>query len=108
MTKKYDDYRAHGALQGSCVLCEKVPLHKFVHWKIISNDFPYDLIAEVHEMIVPIRHSIEEGLTQEERDEFFEIKQGYLQKYGYIIEATRTVKSIPEHFHLHLIIEKAS
>lgn len=104
--KRYKDYRAHRAANETCPLCTKPPLHAFIFWKIIPNDFPYDLIAETHHMIIPLRHVVEEKLTEDERSEFLSIKQSHLQDYTYIIEATRNVKSIPEHFHLHLIIGK--
>jgi len=103
MNRKYKEYQESGGLSGACVLCEREPIEVFMYWKIIQNEFPYDTIAEIHEMIVPLRHVTESYLTQEEQDEFKIIKESRLQQYNYIMEATMKRKSIPAHFHLHLI-----
>lgn len=104
-----DAYKAHlasGVLERSCVLCDREPIVAFNHWKIIVNNFPYDLIAEVHHMIVPLRHVTEKDLSPEEWEEYKQIKAEKLQDYEYIIEASNRQKSIPNHFHLHLIESK--
>lgn len=87
-----------------CALCVKPVLTAFTYWKIIPNDFPYDVIAERHDMLVPIRHVTELELTPEEREEFLAIKNSDAQEYDYLIEGTYKIKSIPEHFHIHLVI----
>lgn len=99
----YSAFKATGALENFCPLCEKPPLQEFKFWKIILNDFPYDLVASKHDMVVPLRHTTEHELTAEEREELYEIKYGSLQEYDIIVEATHRNKSIPEHFHLHLV-----
>ena len=106
MIAKYEEHKASGAMDHECVLCTAEPLETFTYWKIIQNDFPYDRIAETHHMIVPRRHCIELDLTNEEKIEFSRIKKDVLDRYNYIIEPTNTLKSIPNHFHLHLIIRK--
>ena len=104
--KKYRKYRATGVLERGCPLCSKIAVETFRHWKIVRNDFPYDLIAKEHDMIVPLRHVKEEGLTAHELKEYGVIKKDHLQKYDYIIEPHEDAKSISKHFHLHLIIGK--
>ena len=90
-----------------CPLCERESIHKFKYSKIIQNNFPYDKIAKIHHMIVPFRHVTENELTGDELVEFNEIKQKYLYpEYEYLIESSMKKKSIPEHFHLHLIVSK--
>lgn len=106
LSKKYKDFRANNSFDAACALCAKVAIQTFNHWKIISNDFPYDRIADVHEMIVPLRHVKDSELTPEEIEEYKKIKEERLQEYDYILEATHKTKSIPGHFHLHLIIGK--
>lgn len=105
-TEKYQAYKAAGGLASGCRLCEKEPIKVFTYWKVIPNDFPYDVVASTHRMLVPLRHTAETELTQEEADEFKTIKAGYVQEYDYLIEATEKQKSIPQHFHLHLIVGK--
>ena len=81
----------------------------FTLWKIIPNDFPYDRIAKKHHMIVPLRHVQEKDLSTEERAELQEIKgRGFDDDtYEYIIEAAQKIKSVPGHFHLHLVVTTA-
>ena len=96
-----------GLLQGSCVLCSKPSLEAFIHWKILPNDYPYDEIAEVHHMIVPVRHVTEQNLTSEEREELEKIREEYIHpNYDYILEGTQKTKTVPAHYHLHLIVIK--
>lgn len=105
--EQYKKLIASGYLNGGCKLCEAPALREFSHWKIVENKFPYDRIARVHDMVLPKRHVEEDELSQEEKDEYRTIKEDYIeQTYEYLIEATSKQKSIPEHFHLHLIIPK--
>src|SRR3989344_1004131 len=92
-------------LKKGCPLCLKTPEQTFTHWKIVTNDFPYDKIAKTHHMITPLRHVSEQELSDDEKKELQDIKGGYLNThYEYIIEPTHKKKSIPAHFHLHLIV----
>ena len=105
--EKYRDYLKNEQPGGPCSLCEKEGLRSFKFWKITENSFPYDLIAKTHHMIVPLRHIPETGLHEKEIQELNEIKQGFINtEYDYIIEATPKNKSIPGHYHLHLIVGK--
>lgn len=98
---------ARGDMAKRCVLCPKTPIKQFVHWKIIENDFPYDRIAARHHMIIPIRHVAGDGLSAEELRELEDIKRAYINDaYDYILEAVPRIKSIPAHFHLHLITQR--
>ena len=90
-----------------CVMCERVPIESFAQWKVIKNHFPYDLIAETHDMIVPLRHVVEAELNDDEKAELLKIKSGHLDRYEYVVEAMNFRKSMPEHFHLHLIVAKS-
>ncbi len=105
--KIYTDYLQNNRHPDMCELCSSEPVKEFLFWKIIQNDFPYDRIAKVHHMIVPKRHVSETQLNSEEMAEIGNIKKDYINNnYQYIIEATQKNKSVPEHFHLHLIIAK--
>jgi diadenosine tetraphosphate (Ap4A) HIT family hydrolase len=106
--KRYQEYRDAGCLEeNGCVLCVAESLADFKHWRIIPNRFPYDLVAKEHHMLIPNRHVIEHELTDEERKELLTLKHEHLEKYDYFIEANDGKKSIPEHFHLHLIVGKS-
>lgn len=89
-------------MERECAICKGVAVESFTYWKIMANDFPYDKIAQRHDMIVPLRHTA--TVTPEEIQELEEIKKSYLDShYNYIMEATHPTKSIPGHYHLHLV-----
>ncbi len=52
----YRKYRENNPIDGKCVLCAIPSIRDFKYWRIVKNDFPYDLISETHDMILPIRH----------------------------------------------------
>ncbi|MDR3519486.1 MAG: hypothetical protein P4L63_01185 [Candidatus Pacebacteria bacterium] len=108
--KTYDKYmrmRANGLLDHGCRLCQIKPIKKFKYWKIINNEYPWDLIAKINHILVSKRHTTYEKLNQAERKEFDFIKASYLEKnYGHMVETTNKRKSIPDHFHIHLLVLK--
>jgi len=102
-------YREHQKLHsgGGCALCHKEALRSFKKWKILDNDFPYDLITSEHHMLVPIRHVTELELDSDELKELSEIKTKLFEEhYDFVMEASTKNKSIPSHFHLHLVVIK--
>ena len=104
---KYDVFKAAGGLGGGCRLCDGEPLKTYTYWKIIENKYPYGLFAKTHHMAVPIRHTDESGMTQDEWYEWGTLKHTDIDaQYEYLMEATRKVKTIPSHFHIHLIVTK--
>ena len=103
---RYEKYKESKPNDGKCVLCEAEVVKNFKFWKIIHNDFPYDLIASTHDMILPIRHVKETELTEEERLELLEIKADYLNIYDAILESTPRMKTVPTHHHLHVFVTK--
>ena len=88
-------------------MCDTPPVEAFTYWKIIPDKFPYNKIASRHDMLVPLRHTQEVGLTVEERAEFAELKAKYLNEhYELLIETAPHLKSVPMHHHVHLIVIK--
>ena len=74
------------------------------HWYIARNEYPYDMIAEIHHLLIPFRvFSDAEKMTLEELGELNEIKQKIGHDYDCIIENTRRRRSVAAHYHLHLI-----
>jgi len=105
--KKYKEYLELRNSDSPCPLCNKELVKDFNFWKVIDNKFPYDKIAKIHHMLIPKRHAQEKELNSEEIDELSHIKESYINPmYDWIIEPTSKNKSIPDHFHLHLIIAK--
>lgn len=108
MHRKYKTYQKTHFKSDSCVLCDKAKDKKnFKHWRLVKNLFPWDRIATAQDMIFPKRHVRYEKLTKAEKAELEKMKAGYLnKKYDILAEATDRIKSIPEHYHLHLILLK--
>lgn len=94
-------------LNDRCFFCDKsrqTIIKEFAYFTLVKNDYPYDKIAEVSDMLYPNRHVKESGYTTEEINELNEIKINYLHKadYNYLLEGI-TKSSIPEHAHYHAI-----
>lgn len=110
MHQKYERYKQTDFKDGVCTLCQRTktkPVKQFRHWKIIDNWFPWDRISKTHHMIIPKRHASYKKLNRQEKQELDKIKLGYVNEtYGIMAEATHRIKSIPDHYHLHLIILK--
>ena len=105
MAQKYKDDIAGGMFNEGCILCSLEPVQKFRFWKLIVNKYPYDKIAKQHDMLLPLRHTTQAGLTQEELEELSELKYSYINdNYEFLIEATPHKQSVPSHFHLHAIV----
>lgn len=108
--KTENKYRKHREKMdlNKCPLCNKKSIKIFKYWKIMKNDFPYDRIAKIHDLLVPKRHEIEDKLTRKELEELKSIKDNYvngknMHKYNFIMEVAKLEKTIPSHFHLHLL-----
>jgi len=107
MQDKYQEERKNSVANDTCPLCLEKSLMEFDHWRVIPNKYPYDAVALQHTMIIPKEHLQEHELSQAALRELGELKAGALnQKYLYIMEALPSTKSIPGHFHLHLINPK--
>ena len=102
---KYQKYIENGGLLNGCALCRANSIKEFDHWRIIANDFPYDEIAETHDMVVLKRHASDTEINEEERLELDILKDSYIKEhYKYILEPTKGGKTIPGHLHLHLLV----
>lgn len=106
--QRYKEHIQNGGLE-ECPLCRIEPTKTFTYWKIIPNEFPYDRVTDTHDMIVPLRHTAETELTHEERAELTTIQRGYVaDTYQYMLEAMKNFRSVPAHYHIHLITLKDS
>lgn len=108
MHAKYEEGRKGVISDGSCPLCEAPSKSEFKHWRIVENIYPYDAVASLHDMLVTKRHiSKDNELTKEELDELHELKETVLNEtYTFVMEALPRNKSVPGHYHLHLIVSK--
>lgn len=104
---QYQAVRSVKTWNNDCIMCGLAPQTKFKHWKIEPNKYPYDKVAGVHDLLYTIRHTTGHDLTTEERAELTELKTTYLnERYHFIIEPLPKYRSIPDHYHLHLIVAK--
>jgi len=105
--EKYKKHIAEGKLNDGCNLCKAPSIIEFESLRIIDNSFPYDKIATTHHMVISKAHKNEESLSDTEKAELTKLKKGYLnENYEWLFEPLPKKKSIPEHFHLHLIVGK--
>jgi diadenosine tetraphosphate (Ap4A) HIT family hydrolase len=112
--EKYYAYRENKPKTSRCDFCVNDPVEKkeiFIHWKIIKNIFPYDSIAEEHDLLIPKRHFQKESeMSSEEWHELVHIKTVSLskeKKYDFIWENFAHMRSVL-HYHLHLLRFKRS
>jgi len=113
--EKYHEYqKIKESEKSACDFCHEEPDNKklsFEHWKIIKNIFPYDRIAEYHDLLIPKRHFRKESeMTGEEREDLVFIKTQILskqKKYDCVWENFPHVRSV-EHYHVHLLFFKRS
>ncbi len=106
--EKYTKFRNEGFLANGCNLCKKnKPIKEYKHWRIINNKFPWDRIAKINHILIPKRHIVYGQLNEIEKKEFDLLKSTYVdKKYEIMVEATDGIKSIPSHYHVHLIVVK--
>jgi diadenosine tetraphosphate (Ap4A) HIT family hydrolase len=97
-----------GHLTSGCPLCKSKTLAEFTYWRLVENDFPYDRVAEVHHMIIPMRHTSGEDLSGEEESELSHLLKTDLNTrgYNYFMQSLPSNMSIPAHLHYHLIKAK--
>lgn len=108
MHEKYECEREQSVADDSCPMCSSPSVSEFTHWRIVTNIYPYDAVAAVHDMLVTKRHTpSERTLTPEEYAELVELKETALNEaYTFVAEALPYNKSVPGHYHLHLLVPK--
>lgn len=81
-------------------------LQMFNHWRIVNNDFPYNVGYKRCHMLVLKRAGAGSwhDLRPEEIAELNELKRTHLyDEYDQIIENCPSRRSVPHLFHLHLV-----
>lgn len=87
-----------------CFDWEHVHLELFKYWALIPVNYPYDLIADIHHLLVPKRlfQSYRE-VSVEEREDLMKIKDKLKDRYDFILENLPSKITISNHYHLHFI-----
>ena len=90
---------------GECIFCEAALrgtiLRVYEHWIVIRNQFPYDKCFKNHRLLATKRH-VTEALNQAEREEL-EHHILLVEDYNQCILNKKEDRSIPLHFHYHLV-----
>ena len=105
-TKNEENYFNHLKQAGDdCIFCKKDLLIKeYKHWILLKNKFPYDLVAKKHDMLAPTRHVEKIGeCTTEELIELKKIVKELTPKYDCLLDNFPKKKTIPLHYHFHLL-----
>ena len=102
---KYEEEIAKRTSDSGCPLCLfETQVKEFDNWVLMKNKFPYDRYFTKSDMLVPKRHVGENQLNDIEIAELGRLKKEVLYlDYDSIIEHFPGPKSIPEHFHYHLV-----
>ena len=108
--QRYIEYKSHMQEgENPFARLKSSPIKEFDHWLIVKNEFPYDMFAKVHHMLV-LKNDTPfswQKLSDEEMREFTELKDGYIaNNYDMIIENLPSAQTVPGEFHLHLIVLK--
>jgi len=103
---RYGDLKKQSGWNEPCPLCKAESIKVFKLWKLIRNDYPYDKVMRSHDMLVPLRHVPYDGISDDEWEEYEKLKKEVAEvDYQWIMEAMAG-QSLPQHFHLHLVIAK--
>lgn len=89
-----------------CFLCRAKSIIEFKHWKIVENQYPYDDVAIISHILTTKNHKRENDFSEKERVELIKIKREFAEKYDMTIENNQKNQSIPQHYHLHLLVIK--
>jgi len=80
---------------------------EYEHWIIRKNKFPYDLLFEKHDMLIPKRlFGYSDEMTEDEKREYTMILDEVSSGYDGILENFTHARSVTAHFHPHLFTYK--
>ena len=86
-----------------CLICPIPTKREIGSFRIIANEFPYDAVSAVNDMLALKEHA--PCLTVEQLVELEAIKRllGAERFYDLILENLPKKKTIPGHYHIHLM-----
>ena len=97
----YQDVREAKALEP---LSQVKPIKEWKHWKLVPNQFPYDVAFRRHNMLIPKRQ-----FANREQMKFYEwqelqlIIRDYIEKhYDLLIDNMASKRSITSLYHVHV------
>ena len=97
--KKYQEEKKSVSV---CPFCTEEAIHSWKNWSLVPNRYPYDLVANKHDLLILKAHRSEPN--KEELTEFEEIKKmKFTSEYHCLIENFAQRQSVPGHFHIHIL-----
>jgi len=105
MDERYKKHKENNDLSSFVFDLDKEEIIKdFKFWVVITNAFPYDGVLSTHHMLVPKRYFAESrDMNSEERNELENIKDKVGETYDGLFENFTHKRSVPVHFHIHLV-----
>ena len=94
---------------GDCFMCDPeaiVVVREFDLWIIIENNYPYDVVAKTHHLLIPKRHfAFDDKRTFGEKYQLEAIKNILNNEGNYdcIMQNFTAGQSQPQHLHYHLL-----
>lgn len=83
---------------------ENVIVKEFKHWTLIKNNFPYDIIASKHDLLVSKRiFSDFDEMNDSERGELSAVKKELSGSYDFLLENLPSKMTVKKHFHIHFL-----
>lgn len=105
-TRDMEEYYAAMKQAGRLEPLSAAPsLVEFRHWRIINNEFPPNVAYEIAHMLLPKRKVATFSMLKDyERQELREIIDTHCQlHYDQVTENMMLRRSVPDHYHLHLL-----
>lgn len=111
MEDKYQKYLKTD-LAKNCCFCRELDKHnsgyssavikEYDCWVIMKNDFPYNMVYSVHNLLFPKRHVDFADLTVKEISEYNRILNEVRKDYHQQLENFGDRQSQKGHFHIHI------
>lgn len=109
--KRYEDYLKTN-ISSMCCFCREIMYselnekseitHKWNHWYLMPNAYPYDVVYKDHHLLFSKRHVSYEELTVKEIKEYEYIMSKLRPGYHQLVENLGDRISQKGHYHVHL------
>src|SRR3990167_6620001 len=107
LRKPESEAKYEKAKQSATSLAHIQPIHSWEYWKLIPNEYPYDLAFKTHHLLLPIEPKVKhQDLSYEEWCELQHILE-YFVEPNYDLFLINTLKRrTVENYHIHLCVYK--
>lgn len=91
---------------GPCAMCNLVHGESDQVWSIVANEYPYDAIAEKHDLLIPTHHAPHIEDFDEAELATLHLLLAKLEdskEYDAVLWNFPNNQTVPGHFHIHLL-----